>query len=137
MDQELVDAATAEQWLKALDAAKALEPFVHPALVNALLPHQPTFGPHDAETRWLRAEKFFLERGRLAVAAVVRKAAEERTAAKAAQAAARPARKPRAAAKAAVPAEKKAALSPIASEEVRQQAQTEGLVSRPERQERE
>ena len=62
MDQELVDAATAEQWLKALDAAQALEPFVDPALVDDLLPRQPTFGSHDAETCWLRAEKFFLHR---------------------------------------------------------------------------
>ena len=72
--------------------------------------------PHSdagAEIPLAARKKFFLEHGRLAVAAVVRKAAEERA------------------------AEKKAALSPIASEEVRQQAQTEGLVSRPERQERE
>ena len=85
MKQELVDPA--EQWLKALDAAKVLEPFVVPALVDNLVPRQPTFGSHDEEIRWLRAEKFYLERGRLAVAAVVRKAAEERAAAKAAQAA--------------------------------------------------
>ena len=52
-----------------------------------LAPHHPTFESHGAENRWLRAEKFFLEHGRLAVAAVVRKAAEERAAAKAAQAA--------------------------------------------------
>ena len=34
MEQELVDATTAEHWLKALDATTALEPFVDPALVD-------------------------------------------------------------------------------------------------------
>ena len=87
MEQELVDATTAELWLNAFDAATALEPLVDPALVDMLAPHHPTFESHGAEIRWLRAEKFFLEHGRLAVAAVVRKAAEERAAAKAAQAA--------------------------------------------------
>ena len=47
MEQELSDATTAEQWLKALDAAQALEPFVDPALVDDLLPRQPTFGSHS------------------------------------------------------------------------------------------
>ena len=44
MEQELVDAATAERWLEALDAVKALEPFVDPALVDKLVPRRPTFG---------------------------------------------------------------------------------------------
>ena len=52
---------------QSLDAAKVLEPFVVPALVDNLVPRQPTFGSHDEEIRWLRAEKFYLERGRLAV----------------------------------------------------------------------
>ena len=61
MEQELVNAATAERWLEALDAVKALEPFVDPALVDKLLPRRPEFGSFDIEIRWLRAEKFFLD----------------------------------------------------------------------------
>ena len=45
MEQELVDAATAERWLEAIDAMKALEPFVDPALVDKLVP-RPCRGMH-------------------------------------------------------------------------------------------
>ena len=43
----LADAATAERWLVTLDAVKAFEPFVDPALVDKLVPRRPTFGSHD------------------------------------------------------------------------------------------
>ena len=67
MEQELDDAATAERWLVALDAVKAFESFVDPALVDKLVPRRPTFGSYDTEIRWLGAEKSFLERGQYAV----------------------------------------------------------------------
>ena len=46
MEQELVDATTAELWLNAFDAATALEPLVDPALVGMLAPTT----PHSSRT---------------------------------------------------------------------------------------